>query len=222
MAHARGQRREIVHRADEHHAEADPQQARQPAEGLAGEDRARDRARRGDGGEVLREQVERPRRDEVDAVVVAGAPASRARHRARTAARPSRRRGGTRPRARRGTDGEERRATWSRRVTAGAAAARPHAGNRPPIATIRADADHDQARWPRARSIPTRARTSSAASASCGITNKPHAREQESRTPTDALDRAMRVRGPSRARGPSCCGCSRTQSRSTCRAPASR
>jgi hypothetical protein len=69
MAHRRDQRGEVVHRADQDHAEADPQQRRQPAELLPSHDRTGDRARRRDRRKVLAEQVERTRRDEVDAVV---------------------------------------------------------------------------------------------------------------------------------------------------------
>ncbi len=69
MAHRGGEAREVVDGADQDHAERDPQQAGQPAEGLGGEDRPRDRSGRRDGREVLREQIERPRRHEVDLVV---------------------------------------------------------------------------------------------------------------------------------------------------------
>ena len=110
MAHRRDERREVVHGADEDDAERDPEHARHPAELLAGEDRPGDRAGRGDRAEVLPEQVEGPRRDEVDAVVDASRRAWRARRRARTAARRSGRRARTRApgraaRARRGGAG---------------------------------------------------------------------------------------------------------------------
>jgi hypothetical protein len=70
VAHAGHQGREVVHRADEDHAHRDPQQRRQPAELPGGQDRPDDRAGRGDGAEVLAEQVERLGRHEVDAVLV--------------------------------------------------------------------------------------------------------------------------------------------------------
>jgi hypothetical protein len=59
-----------VHRADYDHAKADPQQTWQPSKRLAGENRAGDRSRRSDGREVLRKQIERTSRDEIDAVGV--------------------------------------------------------------------------------------------------------------------------------------------------------
>jgi hypothetical protein len=50
-------------------AERDPEQARQPTERLARDDRPGDRAGGGDGGEVLREEVEGSGGDEVDLVI---------------------------------------------------------------------------------------------------------------------------------------------------------
>jgi hypothetical protein len=70
VAHAGREGREVVHGADEHDAQADPQEARQPAESLAGENGTRDGTRGGDGGKMLREQIEGSRGDEVDAVGV--------------------------------------------------------------------------------------------------------------------------------------------------------
>jgi hypothetical protein len=67
----RDQGRHVVHRADEDHAECDPEQRGEPAEELAREDRTHDRACGGDRREVLPEQVCARRRDEVDAVLVA-------------------------------------------------------------------------------------------------------------------------------------------------------
>jgi hypothetical protein len=71
VAHRGDQRRRVVDRADEDHAEADPQEARQPAELLARQDRSDDRPGGGDRREVLPEEVERPGRHEVDAVGLA-------------------------------------------------------------------------------------------------------------------------------------------------------
>ena len=63
------QAREVVDGPDEDHAHADPEQAGQPAELLAGQDGPRHRSRGGDGAEVLAEQVEGPRGHEVHAVL---------------------------------------------------------------------------------------------------------------------------------------------------------
>src|SRR5690606_31755915 len=68
VSHRSDQAREVVDGADQHDAEADPEEAGQPPEGLAGEDRSDDRSGRGDRREVLREEVERSRRYEIDAV----------------------------------------------------------------------------------------------------------------------------------------------------------
>ena len=64
------QNREILHRASQHHADHEPERARQKAE-LRGEHRPHERARSGDRGEVVAEQHPAVGRDEVVAVVEA-------------------------------------------------------------------------------------------------------------------------------------------------------
>ena len=57
MADAGGQARKIVHRTNQHDADCDPQQTRQPAEGQTGGDRTCNRSGRCDGREVLAKKI---------------------------------------------------------------------------------------------------------------------------------------------------------------------
>ena len=57
MAHAGGKTRKIVNGADQDNSECYPQQARQPAKGQTRGDWTRNRARRGDGREVLTKKI---------------------------------------------------------------------------------------------------------------------------------------------------------------------
>ena len=57
-------------RAYQDHSQADPQQAGEPAERLAGEDRTGNRTGCSYSGKMLRKEIEHFRRDKVNAVVV--------------------------------------------------------------------------------------------------------------------------------------------------------
>jgi hypothetical protein len=68
VANGRRQRGHVVDGPDEHDAESDPQQTREPAESLARENRPRNGSRGRDRGEVLGEKIERSRRHEVHVI----------------------------------------------------------------------------------------------------------------------------------------------------------
>jgi len=59
----------IMNGANQYHAESDPEETRQPAESLTGEDRARNRTRSSYSREVLTKKVERFRGNEINVVV---------------------------------------------------------------------------------------------------------------------------------------------------------
>jgi hypothetical protein len=53
-----GETAKVMNRPDEHDPQTDPQKARQPAEGLTGQDRAGDGTRRSNGRKMLGEEIE--------------------------------------------------------------------------------------------------------------------------------------------------------------------
>src|SRR5262245_2227258 len=69
MPHRCSEAAKIMDGANEHHPETNPEKARQPTEGLTGQDRAGDGPRGGNGGKVLREQVKRAGGHVVDPVL---------------------------------------------------------------------------------------------------------------------------------------------------------